>query len=467
MGVGVSNWRLARAVSRSGQLGVVSGVALDAILARRLQLGDVEGVMRQAMAAFPDQGMADRVLVRYFINGGKDADQPFRAKPVVSEAPAAALRELMIVSGFVEVYAAKQGHDGVVGINFLEKIQTPFLPMLYGAMLAGVDVIIMGAGIPRYVPQVLDRLAEHQPVSFDLQVIGAADPGAHQLCFDPQAFPSLVSEPLKRPAFFPIVASNTLATVMAKKSTGTIQGLVIEGHLAGGHNAPPRSKGELDGNGEPVYGPRDAVNLEQIKKLGVPFWLAGAYGSPERLEEALGAGAAGVQVGTLFAFCNESGLESHLKQGGIAQVRSGNHAIHTDPQASPTGFPFKVLDLPQTLSRGDSYAKRERLCDLGYLREAYEKADGTIGWRCAAEDEASYLKKGGQPEDMQGRKCLCNGLMANIGLQQTRTNGTTELPLVTCGDDLPTVLGAISPGCDSYTAQEAIDFLLARTPVGV
>ena len=37
MGVGISNWQLAQAVSRRGQLGVVSGTALDQMLARRLQ----------------------------------------------------------------------------------------------------------------------------------------------------------------------------------------------------------------------------------------------------------------------------------------------------------------------------------------------------------------------------------------------------------------------------------------------
>jgi len=35
MGVGVSSWWLAQAVARTGQLGVVSGTALDAVLARR------------------------------------------------------------------------------------------------------------------------------------------------------------------------------------------------------------------------------------------------------------------------------------------------------------------------------------------------------------------------------------------------------------------------------------------------
>jgi NAD(P)H-dependent flavin oxidoreductase YrpB (nitropropane dioxygenase family) len=40
LGAGISNWRLAHAVSQLGQLGVVSGTALDQIFARRLQDGD-------------------------------------------------------------------------------------------------------------------------------------------------------------------------------------------------------------------------------------------------------------------------------------------------------------------------------------------------------------------------------------------------------------------------------------------
>ena len=56
MGAGVSNWRLANAVSRLGQLGVVSGTALDVIVSRRLQDGDEGGHMRRAIAAFPVPG---------------------------------------------------------------------------------------------------------------------------------------------------------------------------------------------------------------------------------------------------------------------------------------------------------------------------------------------------------------------------------------------------------------------------
>ena len=41
MGIAVSSWRLASAVARAGQLGVVSGTALDLVLARRQQTPSV------------------------------------------------------------------------------------------------------------------------------------------------------------------------------------------------------------------------------------------------------------------------------------------------------------------------------------------------------------------------------------------------------------------------------------------
>jgi len=50
MGAGVSNWHLARSVSKLSQLGVVSGTALDVILARRLQQGDPDGDIRRALS---------------------------------------------------------------------------------------------------------------------------------------------------------------------------------------------------------------------------------------------------------------------------------------------------------------------------------------------------------------------------------------------------------------------------------
>src|SRR3974390_873436 len=152
MGVAVSGWPLARAVSRLGQLGVVSGSALAMVLARRLQLGDPDGELRHALAQFPFPCMADRVLADYFIPGGKPANAPFKLTPMPTLRPRRQFVELTVVANFVEVFLAKEGHHGPVGVNYLEKIQLPTLPSLYGAMLAGVDYILRGPGSPRPIP---------------------------------------------------------------------------------------------------------------------------------------------------------------------------------------------------------------------------------------------------------------------------------------------------------------------------
>ena len=117
MGVAVSSWPLARAVSLSGQLGVVSGTGIDVVLTRRLQLGDVGGHIRRALDKFPIPEIAERVWDRYFVEGGKAENAPFKSKPIPSLKPPKALIELTILANFVEVWLAKEGHDGEVGIN--------------------------------------------------------------------------------------------------------------------------------------------------------------------------------------------------------------------------------------------------------------------------------------------------------------------------------------------------------------
>lgn len=460
MGSGVSNWRLARAVSSRGQLGVVSGTALDQILAWRLQDGDPGGHMRRGLAAFPVPAMARRVLDLYFIEGGKAAGAPYRRVPMpLIDAPPE-VRELTVVANFVEVWLAKEGHENPVGINYLDKLQLHHLPATYGAMLAGVDYVLMGAGIPLKYPAVLDAFASHQPATYPLNVTGA-QPGDDTLMrFDPRDYLDRELPPLKRPKFLAIVASNTLAQTMLKKANGRVDGLVVEGPTAGGHNAPPRGALQLSDKGEPVYGERDVVDLPRLAALGVPFWLAGGFGSGEKLREALAAGAAGIQVGTAFAYCEESGLDPQVRTAILEDVAAGRASVFTDPLASPTGFPFKVVSLAGSNSEKEVYDLRPRVCDLGYLREAYRTPEGAIGYRCPAEPVTVYVSKGGAAEQAEGRKCLCNGLMANIGLPQMR-GSYQERPLVTSGDDLEGIKRFFRPGTLRYTAEDVLNALLA------
>jgi NAD(P)H-dependent flavin oxidoreductase YrpB (nitropropane dioxygenase family) len=457
MGIGISDWRLARAVSLRGQLGVVSGTALDTVLVRRLQDGAAGGHMRRAMAEFPMPGVAADMLRLYFRPEGRRPGMPYKMLPMCKQVMSQARLLVTVLAAFVEVHLAKEGHQGMVGMNLLTKVQIPTLPSLYGAMLAGVDVILMGAGIPREIPAALDHLAQHQTTSLRFEVEGLPPGRKEYLTLDPEGFWTTTPPELRRPLFLAIIASNSLATMLARKASGRIDGFVIEGPTAGGHNAPPRGEPRFNERGEPLYGERDAVDLAKMSELGLPFWLAGGTGRKGRMQEALASGASGIQVGTLFAYCDESGLAEDLKRSVLAHGARGEVTVMTDPRASPTGYPFKVVSWPG--APGDDVA-RERLCDLGGLRVACYTPEGKIGYRCPGEPVAAYVKKGGKVTDTVGRRCLCNALTADLGLGQVRANGGAEPPLVTSGDDLESI-GAFLAGRTHYSAGDVLDYLMA------
>lgn len=472
MGVGVSSWSLANAVARTGQLGVVSGTALDVVVARRLQDGDPEGHVRRALADFPLPDVAQRVLDHYLRPEGR-GDDPYVPVPRLGLRPNPHRDELTVVGNFVEVWLAKEGHSGLVGINFLEKIQMATPAAAYGAMLAGVDVVLMGAGIPREIPNLLDELAEHRPGTVSVEVAGGppAD-GPASVTFDPTTLAARETlPPLRRPTFLAIVSSHVLAQYLNREDSTRPDGFVVEGPVAGGHNAPPRGRMQLDESGQPVYGPRDDANLEALAAIGLPFWLAGGYGEPQRVRAALDAGAAGVQVGTLFALARESGLLPHLREQLLHALRNGTLDVRTDPSASPTGFPFKVAQLPGTLADGEQYAARPRLCDLGYLRQPFVRGNGAVGYRCPAEPVDVYVRKGGELADTVGAKCLCNALTTDVGIGQHRKDGYVEEPMVTLGSDLTGALRLDSEhwlhggNADGWSATEAVAWLLREVAV--
>ncbi len=463
MGVAISDWRLARTVSQLGQLGVVSGTGISCVMARRLMDGDLAGDMRRAIENFSLSEMVQDILDRYFIPGGKAETEPYRSTPTYTVEPSGFLDRMTALANYAEVFLAKEDHKGIVGINLLEKVQMPNLASLYGAMIAGVDYVLMGAGIPTQIAGILNKLSDHQPVSYRLDVQGAAPDDDVRIRFDPEhIFPgvSTLLGRLKRPKFLPIVSSSVLAQVLVKRSEGQIDGFVIEAPSAGGHNAPPRGGMKLNEEGEPVYNEKDKVGLEKFRELGIPFWLAGAYGHRSRLKDALEEGAAGIQVGTAFALCNESGMESKLKKRTLKQILEGKIRVFTDPNASPTGFPFKVAHIKETLSEKSIFNARKRLCDLSLLRNLFKKEDGTLGYRCPAEPVEDFVRKGGTAEQTVGRTCLCNNLMSAAGVPQQRKDGYVEPPLLTAGDDLAEVARFIRPGQTGYTAKDVITDLL-------
>lgn len=458
MGIAVSSWRLARAVANAGEIGVISGTGIDTVVVRELQDGDPNDRLR-VLADYPDREIVRHLRDRFYVEGGRSADQPYRLLPMHRFNPTLKSQRIMSAATFSEVRLAKEGHDGYVGMNLLCELKRYTLPALYGAMLAGVDAVMIGAGIPMEEARQLPLLAAGKPARLRLEVDTSqaeADVGPFHYELDPA---DLVEEirPLRQPDFFPIISSDVLARVLdAKLPDGLVTAWIIEGPVAGGHNAPPRNKSR-DQDGNPIYDERDVPDLDRVAALGYPYFLAGGYGTPEKLCEALDRGAAGVQIGSLFSLADESGYPAAHKRRLIRQIHGGRVAVRTDGRISPTGFPFKVLEVEGTNGVPEVYEQRQRHCDLGYLQEAYLDAKGRLLTRCPSEPVEDYVRKGGRREETEKRGCLCNGLMANIGLAQVQKWGE-ERPLFTGGDELTSLpLGSVEqPG---YSARDVIHYL--------
>ena len=499
MGVYVSNWRLARAVAQQQPgvtVGTVSGTALDVVFVRLLQLGDPGGHARQALKALDDRygvTLGQEIVDRYFIPGGKAPGDRFRSAPMhmlrtpdgntAVPLPAANSQtvtfsldddviNLLIATGFAEVWLAKEGHSGQIFINFLHKIELPLIYVLYGAMLAGVDGVIVGAGNPDGLPALVKELANHAPVSHTISMLYRESGEEFVLRFDPQtvAGGELSKRPLAAPAFLAIVSMERLVEALANSQSAPPDGFIIEHHTAGGHNANPAGPMRKDDQGQPIYSEQDEANLAAIRAVGRPFWLAGGYGSHEKLLEALAVGANGVQVGSIFALAQESGMKPEYKTAVLAAIKAGvenSELVHTTT-FSPTGFAFKVVQLEETLSEEEVYADRRRICDIGMLQQrGFHKADEQgqrqLFQRCPAGPVQSYVKNRGLERNSDERRCLCNGLLASVGLAQVKTIGgeaVEEPAIVTLGNHLDGIRRLSRQGQTPYFVADVVADIL-------
>ena len=459
MGVNISDPHLACTCAKHSQiLATVSLVAAGPLLARFLQKGDPGGHYQRALAHFPFPEVAERIIKEYFIEEGIPATQKFKTVPAFHFSPRAELIELTVAGSFAAVWLAKEGHGELVSANLLEKIQVSLIHHIYGAMLAGIDVITMGAGITLQIPGVLEAFSRGRAASYRVHVEGSKE-GFEMISFDPKAFFANAPGELALPLFLPIVSTDVLASLMDNRlPEGAIKGFVLEKYIAGGHNAPPRGRYLLNEFGEPIYGIRDQVNFKKVLDLGYPFWIGGGFASPEGLAQAQELGAVGIQAGGIFALCEQSGMKPHNRNEIRRLGYRGELQIRTDPKASPTGFPFKIVQLVGTHSVTEVYEARERICDLGALSVPYARTDGTIGFRCPGEPVGDFIRKGGKLEDTNGVRCLCNSLLSAAGIANPN-----EPPIFTLGDDVSFLRHLMDHENDSYNADEAITYLLSQT----
>ena len=176
--------------------------------------------------------------------------------------------------------------------------------------------------------------------------------------------------------------------------------------------------------------------------------------SPEKLKEAQSVGAVGIQVGSIFALCDRSGLRPDLRSQICSRGFKELHRVKTHMEASPTGFPLKVVSLTGSLSEDDVYDSQIRVCNHGALRTLFVEPDGSIGYRCPAEPIESYVRKGGAVIDTKKKRCVCKGLLAGAGL-----GDPNDVPLITMGDDVSFLEFLMDNPDDSYGVVEALAYL--------
>ena len=213
MAVYVSTWRLARSVAmeRVGETaGTVSGTALDVIYARLLQLGDPGGHVRRGLNAFDDTFGTDigrKICDRYFIAGGKPPSAHFEKRAPAGRRALSGANTFPSPGGqATTLYAwiecgqhrnadccrvcrglACEGRTSRQHLHqFPAQDRAPLIYTLYGAMLAGVDGVAVGAGNPEGLPAVCSQLANHEVVVRNLSVLYRDAAEEVALSFDPK-----------------------------------------------------------------------------------------------------------------------------------------------------------------------------------------------------------------------------------------------------------------------------------------
>jgi nitronate monooxygenase len=318
MGVGVSLYPLARAVAREGGLGIVSSACLDRLVTKR---------------------------------DGKKADSYQAAYEEVSRAKSA---------------------GGLAGINIMCALARDYEASVRGALDAGADVIISGAGLPMGLPAI---------------------------------------QPPKDTALIPIVSSTRALELICRKWEKVgyrPDAVVLEGPLAGGHLGFKKDDIDLESN-------RLENLLPPVKEYArrngdFPVIVAGGIYTNDDISRYLAMGADGVQMGTRFLATDESSATEEYKRAVVASKDEDIIVAH-DP-GSPCGLPFRVIrQSPMYVSALQRL--RTPRCDKGYV--LLKDAEGKYS-RCPAKESNEH------------HFCICNGLLSSAGYNRDK-----EEPLYTVG----------------------------------
>lgn len=213
-----------------------------------------------------------------------------------------------------EIKKAKEiaGGRGLVGVNIMTAV-TNYEETCKAAAMAGADVIISGAGLPKTLPACVE--------------------GSDCL-------------------IAPIVSSGRAAKLLLRHYESRYQRkpdfFVIEGHMAGGHLG--FSKEELmEGSAKS----NDEILKEVLAVAGdIPVFVAGGVFDGKDMAHYLKAGASGVQIATRFIATTECDAHERFKQA-ILDAKKEDIVI----TVSPVGMPARAIESPllKRLKAGEKF----------------------------------------------------------------------------------------------------------------
>ncbi len=318
MGVGVSLHPLASAVAKEGGLGIVSSACLDRLVSKRT---------------------------------GKKVNTYEAAYEEVSRAKAS---------------------GGLAGINIMGALVRDFNDSVKGALDAGADAIISGAGLPVTLPAI---------------------------------------QPPKDTALIPIVSSARALDIICRKWEKLgyrPDAVVLEGPLAGGHLGFKIDQIDTEANKlETLFPP---VKDMAMKYGDFPVIVAGGIYTHADIVGFLKMGADGVQMGTRFLATEESSASAEYKRA-VVHAQEEDILVAYDP-GSPCGMPFRVIKQSPMFVSALEHTRSPK-CDKGYVLLKDKEGKFTV---CPAKVSNAH------------HFCICNGLLSSAGY-----NCDTEEPLYTVG----------------------------------
>ncbi|MEW6054372.1 MAG: nitronate monooxygenase [Nitrospirota bacterium] len=318
MGIGVSLSPLASAVAKEGGVGIISSAALDRLVSQR-------------------KG-----------------------------------RKVNSYEAAYEEVSLSKASGGFTGINIMIALARDYEDSVRGALDAGADFIISGAGLPLGLPAIQDP---------------------------------------KDTALIPIVSSARALELICKKWEKLRyrpDAVVLEGPLAGGHLGFKGDQIDLDSNKlENLLPPV----LDTARKYGdFPVIVAGGIYTNADIVQFLDMGARGVQMGTRFLVTEESSATREYKQA-VLDVQKEDIIIAIDP-GSPCGLPFRVIRQSPMYVIAQKKLRIPK-CDKGYVLVKDQEGKFT---NCLAKYSNEH------------HFCICNGLLSSAGY-----NPDKEAPLYTVG----------------------------------